>query len=314
MGIGQPLDNVEFTAKNSFMELTQEGNIADAADCKSKCDNIASPTILKGFSFYDDGNDGTNNLCRCWTDGENDILSTDGDASFGNTYCYGCRYHAEQLSSQPVGQSVQPLSSEGRMVRQLTASQQQLSSSTQARDQQQRKMSSSLFSITSMQTPQRASKPATKKGRMLRQLTESQPSPKLGDQPWMKSLLHNMPNAQPTEHQLHGSVEEEEGMLRRLGAASQPSSKLRDQPKDNPILHNKSGGQSEEQPRDRAARGKHTMLRRLDELIPSSKPSSQVSICFQPLHKILPLFCLIFYLSIMIPLYLAVKSTLLTSI
>ena len=53
---------------------------------------------LKGFSFYEDEDDYRilKNSCWCWTavnaeDIEEELIMTDGDSTFGHTYCYDCQ-------------------------------------------------------------------------------------------------------------------------------------------------------------------------------------------------------------------------------
>ena len=91
VGEGEPLDNTS-PAVNSYTESNQ-GALADASACKSACAGIPN---IKSFSFFEDGGEPSNDVCRCWYGGASDIVSTDGNlGSIGYTYCFGC------LSEEP---------------------------------------------------------------------------------------------------------------------------------------------------------------------------------------------------------------------
>ena len=181
MGVGQPLDDFHLAA-NSYTEYN-EGTTTDAAACKSQCDSVASSLDIKGFSFFDDRGDGTNNKCRCWTGGNSEIVSTDGFKSFGYTYCYGCRF--DEPSSQPSGQP-RSWASDHHSVSESQPSSQ---------PNEMPRMNPSLLRMSSKQH-EGQSRGSVREGTMLRRARVSQPSSQFRGQPWMNNFLYSVPSGQ----------------------------------------------------------------------------------------------------------------------
>ena len=104
VGCGEPYDNANPPA-NSYTAVLKSSPIPSTESaCKTACDGESD---LKGFSFFVDSSNASNNKCTCWTGGGSDISTTEGtygtnsEPGHGYTYCYGCLDPSSQPSLNP---------------------------------------------------------------------------------------------------------------------------------------------------------------------------------------------------------------------
>ena len=105
VGCGEPYDNANPPANSYTAVLKDTPTIPSTeSECKTACDGESD---LKGFSFFVDSSNASNNKCTCWTGGGSDISTTEGtygtnsEPGLGYTYCYGCLDPSSQPSLNP---------------------------------------------------------------------------------------------------------------------------------------------------------------------------------------------------------------------